>query len=337
MSNYSGHKTVNWLLILQGWTMLWVVIGHSNLEEPGCNPVFEEFLYSFAYSFHMPLFMLISGWLFYYTRLSSSEINNPWTFGGVLKDKVVRILIPGLVFSIIAYAVKLAFPGDVSRQVSLNGAEIAHSYLYPNDNPLRELWFLVTLFWFFALFPLWKAVLSKNWSTWILLLVLCVLHFVHPQCELLCLDRVFDFAIWFYLGIIASRYNAVDKLKGKHFVWFLPVSICIYVLGRVYSPFIATVGGILLSFSIALVLDKLLPSVFSSFRKYTYQIFLLGIFVQILVKILYHHHAWPYIPCYLLCILLGIYVPVIVAKTVEMINWEPLMICYGLKKRPSTI
>lgn len=93
MSSYSERKKINWLLILQGWTMLWVVIGHAILEETGSNPAFAEWLYSFAYSFHMPLFMLISGWLFYYTRLSSNGINNKWIFGSVLKDKAVRILI----------------------------------------------------------------------------------------------------------------------------------------------------------------------------------------------------------------------------------------------------
>ena len=60
--------------MLQGWTMLWVVIGHSFLGEHTKGPEWENLLGTIAYSFHMPLFMLISGWLFYYTRLKIGNI-----------------------------------------------------------------------------------------------------------------------------------------------------------------------------------------------------------------------------------------------------------------------
>lgn len=64
------HKQkINWLLILQGWAMLWVIIGHAFLGVAGEGPKWENTLTQFAYSFHMPLFMLVSGWLFYLTRL----------------------------------------------------------------------------------------------------------------------------------------------------------------------------------------------------------------------------------------------------------------------------
>jgi fucose 4-O-acetylase-like acetyltransferase len=65
----TGKQKINWLAILQGWAMLWVVVGHSFLGTAGSGPRWENALFKFAYSFHMPLFMLISGWLFYYTRL----------------------------------------------------------------------------------------------------------------------------------------------------------------------------------------------------------------------------------------------------------------------------
>ena len=71
----AAQKKINWLLILQGWAMLWVVVGHSPIGEAGHGPVWENALYHFAYSFHMPLFMLVSGWLFYLTRLSESGLS----------------------------------------------------------------------------------------------------------------------------------------------------------------------------------------------------------------------------------------------------------------------
>ena len=73
-----GKKKINWLLILQGWAMLWVVIGHAFIGQTGERPEYVDVLFDFAYSFHMPLFMLVSGWLFYQTRLKPRI----WSGGG---------------------------------------------------------------------------------------------------------------------------------------------------------------------------------------------------------------------------------------------------------------
>lgn len=62
-------KKLNWLLILQGWAMLWVVIGHAPLSMDSM-PLLVEWAYHFAYSFHMALFILVSGYLFQLTRLT---------------------------------------------------------------------------------------------------------------------------------------------------------------------------------------------------------------------------------------------------------------------------
>lgn len=108
---------INWLLILQGWAMLWVVIGHSSLLGPDNGPVWESCLTKFAYSFHMQLFILVSGWLFFFTRLN---IEKEWGYAKTIGEKTVRLLVPGLVFSLIAIAVKLVFPGDMSRAVDMS-------------------------------------------------------------------------------------------------------------------------------------------------------------------------------------------------------------------------
>ena len=71
----SEKKRINWRVILQGWAMLWVVIGHAFLGVVGEGPVWENSLVHFAYSFHMPLFMLVSGWLFYLTRLNDRDLS----------------------------------------------------------------------------------------------------------------------------------------------------------------------------------------------------------------------------------------------------------------------
>ena len=325
-----GKKKINWLLILQGWAMLWVVIGHAFLGKPGEGPEWENALFHFAYSFHMPLFMLVSGWLFYMTRLADKNSPPRWSYSKIIKDKALRLLLPGLVFSILSFAIKIAFPGEVSRQAGLSISEICHAYLYPYDNPMRELWFIVTLFWLMMLAPLWKMLLKNKWTMWVGVIIIAV-HFWHPKTDFLCIGRVFSYAVWFYSGIVISKEDLVDKYLVKQPWLTLLLGVVIYAAGTYTHSFITTIGGITLSFGLALILDKYIPKTFFTFRDYTYQIFLIGIFAQMLVKIMYKHISMPYVGTYILCILLGVYVPVLASKVLEWINWKPLLVCVGLK------
>ena len=328
------NNKINWLLILQGWTMLWVIIGHSPLIDPKEGPLYVLLLFKFAYSFHMPMFMLISGWLFYFTRLNRIGINDgsiKWNYFAIVKDKAKRLLLPGLVFSLLALLLKLLFPGEMVRQIGLSLSDFLHSYLYPNENPLRELWFIVTLFWMFLLTPLWQFFLKNKYTIFIALLAILLLHFWHPSTNLLCIRRLFSYSIWFYTGITLCKFQVVEKIFGKSPLTTLTVGICIYILGWVTHGFITTIGGIILSFGVSLLADFYMPKLFFTFRNYTYQIFLMGIFAQILVKIICRHVDMPYLIGYVLCIFMGLYVPVIFAKLVEKINWKPLSLSYGLK------
>lgn len=332
----ADKKKINWLLILQGWAMLWVVIGHAFLGKAGKGPEWENMLFCFAYSFHMPLFMLVSGWLFYLTRLKPVDPTRGgqiWTYRAILKDKALRLLLPGLVFSVISLAVKIAFPGEMSRQPGLSLTDLAHSYLYPYDNAMRELWFIVTLFWMMLMSPIWKFVINKTWTMWGTLIVLVALHFWHPDTNFLCIRRVFSFAIWFYLGLVICKTNVVERILNKTPWVTLMAGALIYVAGYYTHAFITIMGGITFSFGFALLADRYLHKLFFTFRNYTYQIFLMGIFAQMAVKIVYRHINMPYLGAYLLCIIVGLYVPVVLAKIVERINWKPLSLCYGLKSK----
>lgn len=278
----SQKQKINWLLILQGWAMLWVVIGHSVMGEPETAPALEKALFDFAYSFHMPLFIFISGYLFNMTRLSRDS-----GYGYILKDKAIRLLIPGAVFSLLALGLKFAFPGEMSRQASFEFSYFLHIYLFPYDNPLRELWFLVTLMWLFAFAPLWKITLKKDWAVALTILLLALLSLRHPATEFLCLGRVIEYAIWFYLGIVFSS-------------------------------------------GLALLLDRCLPKTFFTFRNYTYQIFLMGIFAQMVVKIVYRHIECPRILAYAVCIAAGLYIPVLISLGLKKTGSKPLLKCVGL-------
>lgn len=85
--------------------MLWVVIGHSPFSVTAFASVFDVdchecalFLKKIAYSFHMPLFIMISGYLFYITR-----VNKGVSYKKTLIDKFKRLGIPYLFFTVFAF------------------------------------------------------------------------------------------------------------------------------------------------------------------------------------------------------------------------------------------
>lgn len=81
--NVGKEAKIYWISILQGWSMLLVVIGHvtlTNIFENPATPVSTE-VERIIYGFHMPLFMFISGGLFYYTK--SGKVKNTELLSGI--------------------------------------------------------------------------------------------------------------------------------------------------------------------------------------------------------------------------------------------------------------
>lgn len=237
-------QRINWLLILQGWAMLWVVIGHAG-PSPTKDyfPPYALFLHDFAYSFHMQLFITISGFLFYLTRLSSEK----WTYWPMMREKLIRFGIPFVVFTIFGMVLKSVFSSSVDRETTISLGEFVNAILYPYNGPMREFWFLATIMWYFALFPVWKCVIHNKWLSIIVLLGLAALSVWHPECDFLAITHVCHHAFFFYIGMLsAKRYKQQPDVVTK--LGFAPIVLLfgglIYVVGRYWNiPLVTPLGG----------------------------------------------------------------------------------------------
>lgn len=345
------RKKISWLLILQGWAMLWVVIGHSPLRMDDSMPQFAKILYNIAYAFHMPLFIFIAGYLFFHTRvsiriLSSTENYKRWTYKEIIIDKLKRLGIPFVVFTIIAMIMKDLFPSDMARPASLSIHEFIHAIIYPREGPLLEMWFVSVLMWMFILIPIWEYCLKTNVLTAIMVIMLLIIHLsidYLPLNTFLSLRDTARFAVYFFIGMIAGKYGFETHYQTYKFQIIAFASLLLIGCSIIHFKFGVAISCILLSIVLAFALDKYYPKAFSSFRNYTYQIFLISIFVQIFIKMIYKRTSlmgigltYPiltYTIFYLACLLFGLYIPVFISRIVEKINWKPLLLSLGLKKR----
>lgn len=316
--------------------MLLVIIGHAGLSPIARNPnePVISLIESLIYSFHMPLFMAISGYLFYHVSQS-----RPKSYSTFMLDKINRLGVPYLFFTVATLAIKPLFNSVVNRPTSFGISELIHAIVYPSDNPLGELWFVATLFGIFLISPMFKYAMKNIYTKLLVLVLLTVMHYCSFSWGgILAVNTIMAYIIWFYIGILCSQLNIKRIFSG-----IIRLSLLIVIFSLLFYisisyeirwlSLVLTLAGCAMSVSLAVNLDNVYPKIFSLFRNYTYQVFLLGIFFQIGFKIIYQHTISPnyYAVCYIVCIMFGLYIPVFISKTIQRINIKFLNPLIGLK------
>lgn len=123
-------KRLNWIDIGKGFAMVLVMIGHAP---------FPSFLVAEVYTFHLPLFFFLSGYLF-----SNIKYNN---FRNFFKKKFISLVIPYFCFSFIEYIYWLIInsENDVNRLKPFIGTFYAvRSTPWTPHN--GTMWFVACLF-----------------------------------------------------------------------------------------------------------------------------------------------------------------------------------------------
>lgn len=206
---------INWLSVLQGWSMLLVVIGHvtlTNVFQDPETPVSAE-IERIIYSFHMPLFMFISGFLFYLTKIGRNK-----RYVETIGDKAKRLLIPYAAFTCATFFLKYAFNPLMRRPVDFSWSEILDIVTF-RSNPLAEMWFISTLFVLFLFFPIYKWSLGGKMKSVLMFCAALLIYFFFPKdIELFCISYASSYLLFFYTGILISKYG------GGGNSWTLPCS-----------------------------------------------------------------------------------------------------------------
>jgi fucose 4-O-acetylase-like acetyltransferase len=184
--------------ILKGFSILLVVLGHSvQYNQP------EEFdqniLFRFIYSFHMPLFMYLAG---YVAKMS---------FDGATKQLVSRIrtlLLPFLSWFLVSYL----FTWLINYGAQPHLPDLGKRFLLLIQNPGRGLWFLWTLFAIYIILFV-SIKISKKHTAAILLLWYAVINilntFINPRFGLMSIS----WYILFFTAGYAVRNYLIDQTK----------------------------------------------------------------------------------------------------------------------------
>ncbi len=133
--------------ILRGFAIIMVVLGHCIQEGSGADfkaqsLYFSDKLYQFIYCFHMPLFMMVSGYLSYISMdraaTKSEKIN-------LLKRRSISLLVPIFLWTGLDY-IRILITNHINGTPQPEA--IIFVYFY---NALNNLWFLWAVFWCFLI------------------------------------------------------------------------------------------------------------------------------------------------------------------------------------------
>ncbi len=131
--------------VLRGFAILLVVLGHCIQEGSGEQYsaqalYFYDKLYQWIYSFHMPLFMMVSGYLTWNSMKKGKTGQERWQ---LLRRRTIALLAPIFLWTLV----------DCVRTMiihAMNGMEQPQNLLFWYvNNALNNLWFLWAVFWCF--------------------------------------------------------------------------------------------------------------------------------------------------------------------------------------------
>jgi fucose 4-O-acetylase-like acetyltransferase len=188
---------------IKGIAILLVIMGHL-IQFNGLgtdNAVFE-----FIYSFHMPLFFIISG----YIGFKTVNIHSVKSYGSFLKKKFISLVIPLLFWSLI---VSKFFFAESWYVISID--DLTDTLLHPG------LWFLQYLFIILAFYGLfhWISFTCNKRQGFIPDLILLLIFILLFCAGIFFINKnLFTLLLYpsfFFFGVFVSKYKNIESLIMK--------------------------------------------------------------------------------------------------------------------------
>lgn len=328
------HQRIEWLALLRGLNIILVVMFHVQLIDmtTGENHVFCKTICEPFSPFRMPLFIFCSGGLLYLSR-----IRKQWTVKQLYIDKIKRILIPLVFFVTFYYFFKLSLNSFTKTPVVFSIGNFLESFCIYYGHPSAHLWFLSVLFWMMLLYPFFRWLCEDKVRMIVFLLFTMGIYFIETNVpaeqNYFFLFSLHKYMVYFFAGIFFFRYELYRYFRS---ILSLVLTAAGYVVSFVYEvPLVSSLIGILCMISISHQLARLYPTLFSNFREYIYQIFLMSFIFQPFVELVLwkklFYNEQLFLVFYVLNVLSGIYLPVLISKLVERSHYKWLKMCIGLR------
>lgn len=253
-----------------------VVLGHSYpFDVP--IPQSMELLRTFIYSFHMPLFILISGFL-----AARSNRNA----GDNIAVRARKLLIPYFVLSLAAFIPKMLVQQFLNDSVEFSFVYLIRSELVPRENVWGHFWYIPMVFFFNVLSGCFGKQLKENIHVRrIALLVSYLLLWMPETTDWLALEDMRINLFYYVLGFVLSCSGNADRVvANKLWLIALPAAMML-LLAKVQTVILSPVlmSGFVLC--LGTLIKKEPGRLVSAIEKNSFTIFLLSWPAQAVVEV----------------------------------------------------
>ena len=310
---------IEWLDSLKGFAIFLVVVGHVILGYMHTGMFIEhqwslQFVYDVIYSFHMPLFFIISGFLYKLTwrqkdiRLAKS-----------ISNKVLNMVLMYILFSVVFWIFK--YIAAEYGNIQMSDQFILMDLLYIFISPLAYLWFLYVLIWLFLTVPIFESIIKP---TTVFIIFLCLYFFMLPVHGLLKIINLIIYGgVYFTLGSVLCMYQ--DQLRTIICNKLIGIGFISIVLAVITFPYIevhnilkficATSGSVFLSILFFKFKNIKWVTIWNLCGRYSLGIYILHLYFSGPLRTIFKHLSIDNIMvCLILSCLISTIVPIFIVK-----------------------
>ena len=264
--------------IAKGIAIMAVVLGHAFPDADfGIENQIANFIHSFVYGFHMPVFFFIAG-------LLSAKHRDDQAYP-YIKKRAKKLLIPYFALSLVGLVLKQIFASEANHAFSLSD-----SLMIPlGQSPMGGMWYLWSLFVMSLIFILFVRFIDDDWT--VLLLGVCC-HLIWMQKETYFMHNVMNFIVYFMLGVACKQMY--QKLRNLDHSIILCASLPTYYVAIRYEipELIKGMIGIVMVLSLSNLIEN---ELIEDFGKRSYGIYLMSYFIAIPIRVIcYQKLGWNY-------------------------------------------
>lgn len=256
MENAKLNKRVEWIDILKGIGIIYVVIGHANNN---------QMLSRYINSFHMPLFFLISGYLFNHSKYENIII--------FIKKKFKTLILPYCIFAIIGMVFQFSFREML--EIQFYKRQVLYGIITTNGIWNGPIWFLVCLFFVEILYYLLTSQDNKYIQNIGVLLFSLIGYLLSNHFEVMLIWRLntaFTALLFFHIGnIFKTKKNLNLNIAKAIIISISAFLISIFVAmklntlvivsrgqyGNYFYFHIAALAGVIFYITLSKAIDKI--------------------------------------------------------------------------------
>ena len=331
MNALTNKKNLTEFTYLRAIGIFLVVLGHSfpNIDE--INFPIYKYIHSLIYSFHMPLFFMISG--FFAQKIL--YIDSFRKYKSFIIEKFNKLIVPYLTISFLTIPIKYILNNFAERNIVISEV-IKDIFLYPWNNPIIFFWFIYVLFLIFVISPLLLklnkfVVLTSS-------LILSVLPIQNIQ--FLGITTILKHSIFFFIGIyfrgiymlyrhkfLNLKFNIINLSTFIMVLFLLSIikNSTLYlnknltIIASNISFVLKAFLGIYICFFICVLIYKffnqtIISSILTTISKYSFDIYLLSWFTQIFTRIIFYQVLNLNYTLVVILSLISGFIPIIISK-----------------------